>query len=74
MDHQTAVCKAIQNHHTSSGQNVQKKNFKSEQSSEVHPDDHIRATKQWKTIRNSWRDKCAQCWQHFKTARNTDRH
>ena len=47
-------------------------NNKSEQSSGVHPDHHIRATEQWELVRNSCRDRCAQCWQHFKTARNTD--
>ena len=39
----------------------------------VLPDDHIGATKQWTTIKNSCRDRCARCLQHFKTARNTDR-
>ena len=37
-------------------------------SSEVHPDDHIRATDQWKSIRNSCRGRCAQCW---STSRRT---
>ena len=93
----TSFCNAIQNHHSSSGQKVRNPNFKSQKSSEVLAGDHIRATEQWNTVRNScrdtrgtllddliktavqWktvrincRDKCAQCCQHFKTARNAD--
>ena len=51
---------------------VKNPNVKSEHSPRVHPDHHIRATVQSEPVRNSCRDRCAQCWQHFKTARNTD--
>ena len=43
-----------------------------EQSFEVLPDGHIKAMEESKTIRNSCRDKCEQCWQLCKDIRNTD--
>ena len=33
-----------------------------ERTSAAHHDDHIKATKQSKTVRNSCKDKCARCW------------
>ena len=43
-----------------------------EQSFEVLPDGHIKAMEESKTIRNSCRDKCEQCWQQCKNTHNTD--
>ena len=44
-----------------------------ERTSAAHHDDHIKATKQSKTVRNSCKDRSARCWQHCKTSRNADR-
>ena len=43
-----------------------------EQSFEALPDGHIKAMEVSKTIRNSCRDKCEQCWQPCKNTQNTD--
>ena len=53
-------------------QNVSNLNEQNEKSFEVLPDHHIRATQESKTTRNSCRYRCAQCWQHYKSAQNTD--
>ena len=49
------------NHHSSSGQKVSNPNDQNEQSFEVVPDVHIRATEELNTTRNGCKDKCAQC-------------
>ena len=53
------------------GQKVSNPNAQKEQSFEVLPDGHIKAMEESKTIRNSCRDKCEQCWQQCK---NTHTH
>ena len=58
----TSFCSVILNHRSSSGQKVSSPNDQNEQSFEVLPDGHIRATEESKIIRNSCRDKCVQCW------------
>ena len=47
-------------------------NEQNEQSLEVLPDGHIKATAELKIIRNSCRDKCEKRWQQCKSTRNTD--
>ena len=51
---------------------VSNPNAQKEQSFEVLPDGHIKATEESKTIRNSCRDRCEQCWQQCKNTHNTD--
>ena len=53
-------------------QKVSSPNDQNEQSFEVLPDDHIRATEESKIIRHSCRDRCAQCWRQCKSAHTTD--
>ena len=51
---------------------VSNPNAQKEQSFEVLPDGHIKAMEESKTIRNSCRDWCEQCWQHCKNTHNSD--
>ena len=53
-------------------ENVSNPKEQKEQSFEVLPDGHIKAMEESKTVRNSCRDKCEQCWQQCKNTHNTD--
>ena len=72
LDFQTSFCNVILSHDSENGQKVSNPNAQKEQSFEVLPDGHMKAMEESKTIRNSCRDKCEQCWQQCKNTHNTD--